>query len=208
MRASVLSRLAHGYATAGRSVDFERTSGLARDLIEQQSDTELQPRCMYFLTPSHLECQAAYSLVGLGRAVLHQGGHSVGRSFVRQGEALLETGAHAVEKGDPSQRRAPFEGAWLALGYSVSSELERACDIARTAASRLTTVQSARSATLLRQLAVEVRRKQRNPHVSNVLPELEVLLAKYAGAAAGRPDAVGASRLPARSSLWKEASQV
>ncbi|WP_406303709.1 transcriptional regulator [Streptomyces sp. NBC_00885] len=192
VRASVLSRLAHGYATAGRSVDFERTSGLARELIEQRSDTELEPRWMYFLTPNHLECQAGYSLIGLGRSALYQGGRSVGRSFVRRGEALLETGAHGAERGDPSQRRALFEGAWLALGYSASGELERACDIARTAASRLATVRSPRSAALLRQLAVELRRKQRNPHVGTLLPELEEQLAKYAGSAAGPPDTVGA----------------
>ncbi|MFE6592551.1 carph-isopro domain-containing protein [Streptomyces sp. NPDC057781] len=191
VRASVLSRLAHGYATAGRGADFERTSELARELIEQRSETELEPRWMYFLTPNHLECQAGYSLIGLGRSALHQGGRSVGRSFVRRGEALLETGAHGVERGDPSQRRALFEGAWLALGYSASGELERACDIARRAASRLATVRSPRSTALLRQLAVELRRKQRNPHVGTLLPELEEQLAKYAGSAAGPPDTVG-----------------
>ncbi len=191
VRASVLSRLAHGYATAGHSADFERTSEMARELIEQRSDATPEPRWMYFLTPNHLECQAGYSLIGLGRSTLHQGGRSVGRSFVRRGEALLETGAHGVEKGDPSQRRALFEGAWLALGYSASGELERACDIAGTAASRLATVRSPRSTALLRQLAVELRRKQRNPHVGTFLPEFEQQLAKYAGSAAGRPDTVG-----------------
>lgn len=97
-----------------------------------------------------------------------------------------------MERGDPSQRRALFEGAWLAVGYSASGELERACDIARTAASRLVTVRSPRSAALLRQLAVELRRKQRNPYVGTLLPELDEHLVKYAGSAAGPPDTVGA----------------
>ncbi|MGB8944967.1 MAG: transcriptional regulator [Streptomyces sp.] len=192
VRASVLSRLAHGYATAGRSVDFARTSGLARELIEQRPDAKLEPRWMYFLTPNHLECQAGYSLIGLGRSALQQGDRSAGRNFVREGEALLETGAHGVEKGDPSQRRALFEGAWLALGYSASSELERVCDVARTAVSRLETVQSPRSTALLQQLAVELRRKQRNPYVGSFVPELEEHLAKYGRASVGHPDTVGA----------------
>ncbi|WLW58712.1 carph-isopro domain-containing protein [Streptomyces sp. YU58] len=189
-RASVLSRLAHTYATSGRGTDFERTSDLARELIEGRSSTEPEPRWMYFLTPNHLDCQAGYSLIGLGRSALGQGDRSTGRKLVRRGEALLETGAHGVEKGDPSQRRALFEGAWLALGYSASGELERACDIARTAASRLPTVRSPRSTALLRQLAVELRRKRRNPHVGTLLPDLEEHLAKYAGSAAGPPDTV------------------
>ncbi|MEV5847781.1 carph-isopro domain-containing protein [Streptomyces sp. NPDC051985] len=190
--ASVLSRLAHAYATAGREVDFERTSGLARELIERRSDTDTEPRWMYYLTPNHLDCQAGYSLIGLGRSVLHDGGRSMGRILVRKGEALLETGAHEAEKGDPSQRRALFEGAWLALGYSASGELERACGIAGTAASRLTTVRSPRSTALLRQLSVELRRKRRNPHVATLLPRLEEQLAKSTGPVAGPPYTVGA----------------
>ncbi|MEU9473450.1 carph-isopro domain-containing protein [Streptomyces avermitilis] len=192
VRASVLSRLAHGYAAAGRTADFERASGTARELIETRSGTEVEPRWMYFLTPNHLECQTGYSTINLGRSAFREGNRSTGRSLVRRGEELLETGAHMVSKGDPSQRRALFEGAWLALGYSTSGELERSCEIARTAVARLETVRSPRSTELLQQLSVELRRRQRNPHVSTFLPELEESLRMYAGTGSGRADTVGA----------------
>ncbi|MGW0734451.1 transcriptional regulator [Streptomyces sp. NPDC002851] len=178
VRASVLSRLAYGYAAAGRGADFERTSAQARELIEHRSSTEQDPRWMYFLTPNHLECQAGYALISLGRTALHENRSARGRRFVRQGESILESGAHAVAKGDPSQRRALYEGAWLALGYSASGDLERACEIGTTAVTRLETVRSPRSTALLRQLAADLRRKQRNPYVRDFLPDLEQGLAK------------------------------
>lgn len=146
---------------------------------------------MYFLTPNHLECQTGYSMINLGRSAVHEGNRSTGRSLVRRGEQFLETGAHLVSKGDPSQRRALFEGAWLALGYSTSGELERSCQIASTAVARLETVRSPRSTELLRQLAVELRRRQRNPHVKTFLPELEEGLRMHAGTGPGRADTVG-----------------
>ncbi|UXX94199.1 transcriptional regulator [Streptomyces sp. AD2-2] len=192
VRASVLSRLAHGYAAAGRTADFERASGTARELIETRSGIETEPRWMYFLTPNHLECQTGYSTINLGRSTVQEGNRSAGRGLVRRGAELVETGAHRVSKGDPSQRRALFEGAWLALGYSTSGELERSCDIARTAVARLETVRSPRSTELLQQLAVELRRRQRNPHVGTFLPELEESLRTYSGTGPGRADTVGA----------------
>ena len=146
---------------------------------------------MYFLTPNHLECQTGYSMINLGRSAVHQGNKSIGRGFVRRGEQFLETGAHLVSKGDPSQRRALFEGAWLALGYSTSGELERSCQIARTAVARLEDVRSPRSTELLQQLAVELRHRQRNAHVKRFLPELEEGLRVHAGVAPGRADTVG-----------------
>jgi hypothetical protein len=192
VRASVLSRLAHSYATAGRATDFVRTSTLARELIEDHHQGADEPRWMYFLTPNHLDCQAGYSLINLGRSTVRHGTPAAGRALVRQGETLLESGAYAVPKGDSSQRRALFEGAWLALGYSASGELERSCEIGRTAAARLATVQSPRSTALLEQLAVELRRKQKNPHVGSFLPELEEALATRTAPARGQRTTVGA----------------
>ncbi|MFD9107039.1 carph-isopro domain-containing protein [Streptomyces bottropensis] len=192
VRASVLSRLAYGYAAAGQTADFERASGLARELIEARSTNEAEPRWMYFLTPNHLECQTGYSMISLGRSTLREGSRSTGRGLVRRGEHLLKTGAHRVSKGDPSQRRALFEGAWLALGYSALGELEHACELASTAVARLADVRSPRSTELLQQLAVDLRRRQRNAHVRTFLPELEHGLRTYAGAGPGRADTVGA----------------
>lgn len=179
VQASVLSRLAFGYAAAGRNSDFERTSAAARNLIENRTGSQMEPRWMYFLTPNHLECQAGYALINLGRSNLEQENRSLGRRFIRQGQDLLETGAYAVQKGDPSQRRAMFEGAWLALGYSASGELERSCEVGETAAARLETVRSPRSTALLRQLASDLRRRQRNPYVRDFLPDLEERIAKH-----------------------------
>ncbi|MFE4018661.1 carph-isopro domain-containing protein [Streptomyces sp. NPDC059101] len=178
VRASVLSRLAYGYAAAGRATDFDRTQDQARDLIEHRPANDTEPRWMYYLTPNHLDCQAGYSLISLGRSTMRQGNRSTGLQLVRRGDALLATGAHEVERGDPSQRRALFEGAWLALGHSASGDLERSCEIARTAASRLEAVRSPRSSALLQQLAVELRRKQRNPHVNSFLPDLKETLSR------------------------------
>ncbi len=146
---------------------------------------------MYFLTPNHLACQAGYSKISLGRTTFANGGRSTGRTYMRDGQALLETGAHTVPAGDPSQRRALFEGSWLALGYNTTGDLERACDIGRTAAARLPDVKSPRSAALLEQLAADLRRKQRNPHVATFLPELEQALTKHTGPAVGRRSTVG-----------------
>jgi hypothetical protein len=173
--------------TVGRSADFERTSTLARELIENRTDTEPEPRWMYFLTPNHLACQSGYALINLGRSEAERGDRARGRRLVRQGQDLLETGAYMVEKGHPSQRRALFEGSWLALEYSASGELERSCEVGERAAARLSTVRSPRSTALLGQLATELRRKQRNPYVRDFLPELEERIAKQPGPGNSRP---------------------
>lgn len=57
-RASVLSRLAYAYATAGRTTDFDRTRETARQLVESSSPDGSEPRWMYYLTGNHLDCQA------------------------------------------------------------------------------------------------------------------------------------------------------
>ncbi|MFB6643155.1 carph-isopro domain-containing protein [Streptomyces chartreusis] len=190
VRASVLSRLAYGYAAAGRGSDFERTSALARELIENRTDNEPEPRWMYFLTPNHLDCQSGYALINLGRSEAERGDRARGRRLVRQGQELLETGAYMVEKGHPSQRRALFEGSWLALGYSASGELERSCEVGETAAARLSTVRSPRSTALLNQLATELRRKKRNPYVKDFLPDLEARIATQPGPGSTGPATV------------------
>jgi hypothetical protein len=178
-RASVLSRLAYAYATAGRTTDFDRTRESARQLVESSSPDGSEPRWMYYLTGNHLDCQAGYALVQLGRIRRSEGATAEGRRLIAKGTSLLTTGAHDVPLIDPSQRRALFEGSWLALGYTALGETELACQIAGTATQRLATVRSPRSTALLHQLAVDLRRRQRNPHVWSFLPELERGLAKH-----------------------------
>ncbi|MFB4269641.1 carph-isopro domain-containing protein [Nonomuraea sp. GTA35] len=175
VRASVLSRLAFAYATAGRYMDFQRSRTLARELIDEPL-TGYEPRWMYFLTPNHLDCQAGYALVHLGMVQKHDGITAKGRTLLGQGIDLLQTGAHDRSQETAHQRRALYEGAWLALGNSARGELESACQIGEVAAERLTTVRSPRSADLLRRLATDLRRRQRNPYVRSFLPRLEQAL--------------------------------
>ncbi|WP_406080522.1 transcriptional regulator [Streptomyces zaomyceticus] len=180
VQASVLSRLAYAYAAAGRDNDFAHTRGAARDLIASRDGSQEEPRWMYFLTDNHLDCQAGYGLVKMGRAQLKADGGTRGRRFLAQGSEMLRSGAYGVPRGDPSQRRALFEGAWLALGHSAHGDLEAACEIGQIAADRLDVVRSPRSAALLHQLAADLRRRQRNSHVRSFLPALEHALAEHA----------------------------
>jgi hypothetical protein len=180
VRASVLSRLAYAYAAAGRDNDFAHTRGAARELITRRDGRQEEPRWMYFLTDNHLDCQAGYSLIQLGRAHQKAGSGKTSRRFLAQGTELLKSGAYDVPRGDASQRRAMFEGAWLALGHSAHGDLEAACEIGRIATDRLAAVRSPRSAALLHRLAVDLRRRQRNPHVRGFLPALEGALAQHA----------------------------
>jgi hypothetical protein len=132
---------------------------------------------MYYLTPNHLDCQAGYAMIRAGRSVIASGAATDGRALLRKGEALLRTGAYARRTDVPHQRRALYEGAWLALGYTAHGKLDEACEVARMALPRLGQVHSPRSGALLRQLADELRRRKRNQSAADLLPELENALA-------------------------------
>lgn len=175
VRGSVLSRLAYAYASGGEEEAFRRAAGEAREAIASAEDVD-SPRWMYFLTENHLECQAGYAMIQLARA-RQRAGTSVPKQLLRNGTTLLETGAHAVQLGDASDRRALFEGAWLALGHSSRGELELACDVGETATARLASVRSPRSVAVLHDLARDLRRRKRNPHVVTFLPKLDLALA-------------------------------
>lgn len=177
VRGAVLSRLAFAYANAGQAADFERTRDQARQLVASAEHGSAEPRWMYFLTANHLDCQAGYGLVQLGRAP--EAPTARVKRHLSVGNQLLETGAYAVPNDDPSQRRALFEGAWLALGYTAAGELEQACSVADRAVARLDNVASPRSVALLHELAGDFRRRQRNPHVRDFLPRLEAALAEW-----------------------------
>lgn len=176
VKASVLSRLAYAYASDGEEQSFHRAAGEARESIANVTRVD-GPRWMYFLTANHLECQAGYAMIQLGRAQKRVSSGSPKR-LLRTGTGLLETGAYSFPTGGPSDRRALFEGAWLALGHSSRGELEQACAIGELAASRLTTVRSPRSVAVLTDLAKDLRRRQRNQHVADFLPRLESRLAE------------------------------
>jgi hypothetical protein len=181
VRASVDSRLAYAYAASGRIHEFENTYLRARDTLGGR-DRIADPPWLYYLTPGHLDCQAGYALVLAGREHL-AGGDRAGRILLRQGTALLRTGAHDRPLDDASQRRALYEGAWLGLAYTARGDLASACDETRTAITRLGSVRSPRSNALLHQLSADFRRRTRNPHVADLLPDLEQALAAQTAAA-------------------------
>jgi len=172
VQAPVMSRLAYAYASAGRVADCERTWQSAREQLEQCRHAQT-PAWMYYLTPNHLDCQAGYAMILAGRRKVKDGDRAGGISLLRRGESLLRTGAYARPVDVPSQRRALYEGSWLALGYTTHGKLDEACAVALQALPRLQKVRSARSVALLTELNHEFRRRKRHHMVAEVLPHLE-----------------------------------
>ncbi|WP_018802459.1 carph-isopro domain-containing protein [Salinispora arenicola] len=176
VQASVLSRLAYAQAVAGDVEQCERTWADARDQLAKRHP-DRDPEWMYYLTPNHLDCQAGYAMILAGRQIVAGGSAAEGRALLRKGGALLRTGAYARPPDAPYQRRALYEGAWLALGYTAHGKLEDACAVTRMALPRLEQVRSPRSTALLVALEQELRRRKRNPSVADVIPDLEKALA-------------------------------
>ncbi|MCE7009309.1 hypothetical protein LWC34_41820 [Kibdelosporangium philippinense] len=175
VRASVASRLAYGYAIAGQLAEFEASYQSAQEALTDRKDYE-EPEWMYFLTPNHLDTQAGYALVHAG--TVNTDGDRAARPLFRKGEQLLRSGAHDFSLSHPSQRRALFEGAWLAVAAASRGNLEQACSVGRTAIARIRNVHSPRSISVLRTLASRLRRRARNEHVADFLPTLDAALAR------------------------------
>src|SRR5262249_419470 len=125
-----------------------------------------------------LDCQAGYAMILAGRRMVADGAAADARALLRKGETLLRTGAYARRPDVPYQRRALYEGAWLALGYTAHGKLDDACAVTRLALPRLDQARSPRSTALLRTLAGEMSRRKRNQAVADVLPHLETALAR------------------------------
>jgi hypothetical protein len=181
VQASVRTRLAYGYAIAGRLDPFERSYQQAIDCLHGDRNGH-EPDWLYFLTPNHLDTQAGYALAHAGTLALDAGNQSTARNLLRRGETLLRTGAHDRPLIEPQQRRALFEGAWLATAAAAQGKLEDACSVGRTAIERTTTVRSARSIDVLQRLATRLRRAQRNEYVRGFLPDLDTALTRAAAA--------------------------
>ena len=182
VRASVATRLAYGYATSGRLSDFDRAYQSGLDMLADRKEGE-EPSWMYFLTLGHLDAQAGYSLIHAGVLAGNSGNRRAARSMAGRGSRLLTTGAHGVSSDHPAQRRALFEGAWLAVAAAREGDLQQACDIGRIAAERTRTVKSRRSAEVLAILSAMLRRHSRDDYVADFLPFLNSALA---GEVAGR----------------------
>lgn len=177
VRASVDSRLAYAYAAAGRPHDCERAWQQSRQHFSHQ-DSQRDPEWMYYLTENHLDCQAGYAMILAGRDAVADGEASNGRELIRRGASLLRTGAYQRPVDLPYQRRAMYEGAWLALGYAAHGKLDDACAVAELALPRLERVRSPRSTALLATLAGDLRRRKRHHAVAHFLPRLESALAR------------------------------
>lgn len=177
VRASVSTRLAYGYAVAHQLDDFERAYQSALDTLTDRSADE--PEWMYFLTPNHLDSQAGYALIHAGTLDVGANDPRTSRALLRRGESLLRTGAYArpIER-EPSQRRALFEGAWMAVAAANRGDVEQACSIGRVAVARTEHARSARSMGVLRVLESCLRRRSRNEHVADFLPVLRTALTK------------------------------
>jgi len=177
VRASVQTRLAYGYAIAGNMSAFEQAYESALEVLADGDRSE-DPTWMYYLTPSHLDTQAGYALTHAGMLASDSGSTSSSHSMLRVGERLLRRGAYDRPLTDQAQRRALFEGAWLATAAAGRGNLEEACTLGRTAVARTATVRSARSLDVLGRLAARLRRAKRNEYVRDFLPSLEACLGR------------------------------
>ncbi|WP_432892889.1 transcriptional regulator [Kribbella sp. CA-245084] len=177
VRASIQTRLAYGYAVAGDMSVFDRAYKTGLEVLADGDRAE-DPAWMYYLTPSHLDTQAGYALTHAGMLASETVGPAAGRTMLREGETLLRKGAHDRPFTDQAQRRALFEGAWLATAAAGRGNLEEACVLGRTAVARTATVRSARSLEVLARLAARLRRAKRNEYVSDFLPVLESCLSR------------------------------
>ncbi|MFC5003295.1 carph-isopro domain-containing protein [Dactylosporangium cerinum] len=179
VKASVQSRLAFAYAAAGRPDDCEQSWRCSHEHLARRQ-VERDPSWMYYLTPSHLDCQAGYAMILGGRCAVAEGDGAGGRAWLRKGAALLRTGAYARRPDVPYQRRALYEGTWLSLAYTAHGKLDDACAVARLTLPRLSRVRSPRSTALLKTLTTELRRRKRNHSVADFLPALETALSQHA----------------------------
>lgn len=177
VRASVATRLAYGYAIAGRLKDFERAYQSGLDALTDRRDED-EPAWMYFLTSNHLDTQAGYALVHAGVLGQDAGDRQAAHVLLGRGEQLLRTGAHDFPLDDASQRRALFEGAWLSVAAASRGDLPHATALGRQAVARTAKVQSPRSMEVLGKLAGRLRWRVRDRHVSDFLPELEAALSR------------------------------
>jgi hypothetical protein len=179
VRGSVMIRVSHAYAAAGRFREFERSWGEALDQTGKR-DPERDPTWMYYFSVEHVRAQAGCALVQRGRWEVAEGNKGDGWRFLQRGESLLRGGAHHRPLGHANQRRALFEGAQLALACSSQGNYQDACDAIREALQRLQTVHSPRSVGVLQALAYDFRRRPRERHIRDVLPVLRASLAQHA----------------------------
>jgi hypothetical protein len=176
--ASLQTRAAYAYAMAGRLHDFERNCWEARESLMKRRIQD-DPDWMYYMTSSHIDGLAGIALVQVGRRHILAGGLTKGRKLLSEAEGLLDRArlrGHTLNR--PNRRRALFEDAWLALARSGQENLQGACDTARLALRQLEDVSSPRSVVVLRALARDLRKRSREWHVKELLPELDEALGR------------------------------
>ncbi|MGH3872817.1 MAG: carph-isopro domain-containing protein [Pseudonocardiaceae bacterium] len=177
VRALMQNRFAYGHALAGRLDDFERAYATSLDILAGR-DLAQEPTGMDYLTSNHLDTKAGQALAHAGTLAVAAGDRQTGIALLSRSERLLRNGAHDLPVDHPAQRRALFEGAWLAVAAAGQGDLEQACTIGSLAVTRLNAVQSARSAQVLRLLAKRLRRCSRNEYVRDFSPTLDAAVAR------------------------------
>jgi hypothetical protein len=180
VRASVATRLAYGHAVAGQLTDFDRAYKSGLDMLADRTESD-EPTWMYFLTSSHLDSQAGYSLIHAGVLAGTAGDRKQERALARRARDLLSGGAYRAASDYPGQRRALFEGAWFAVAAACSGDVEEACAVGQIAQQRTASVKSQRSAEVLEILAPKLRRHGRNDYVADFLHRLEPAPERTAG---------------------------
>lgn len=175
VRASIHSRLAHAFAGNGDMRQFRNCLADAREAFHARPADE--PDWMYYLTDNHIDSQAGYSLVMLAKRKIDDGDGSSAVTALRQGQQLLEAGAYQRPLHEPAQRRALYEGSWLAFAYALDGQYAEACRVGRLAISRLPHVRSPRSNAILHDLVRTLSAHNRRHDVRDFLAEARPALA-------------------------------
>lgn len=163
VQALVTSRLAYGYALVGDAERFHAAHGRVRELVEHP--TGHQPRWAYYVSPQFADTQGGFSQVSLGMACSRNS-----RRHLSNAVTLLTPSA-TIDYWSP--RDAILHGTALATAYIGCGELERACEVGRSALHRLPHVDSPRCLTDLRRLADELRGRKVNPHTREFSTDLD-----------------------------------
>ncbi|HEU5155373.1 MAG TPA: helix-turn-helix transcriptional regulator [Streptosporangiaceae bacterium] len=150
IRALIAARSGLAYAAARDLSAFRRTHDEINRLIEYaQERPEPIPQWAYYVTRTELN-----AITGRGMVMLAQHRDKHQRKLLADAEDLLR--ARALSNETAFGRSALRHGAWLALAYTRSGDLDQAVATGHQALTHLTSVNSARSLRLLHRLRTEL----------------------------------------------------
>jgi hypothetical protein len=169
-RASVLGRVAFGYACAG---DTERLLAGHRAAVEAFAGSGARAEWAYYLTEQHLRVQGGYSLV---TAAAVRGGNN--RRLLRDGLSLMgDAGALGYGGGPPNPRKAGYELAWRGLADVLGGDVEAAGGACVRALDHYRTAPTDRTRRVLGELRRRLGpRARHNRYARELLPRLDAAL--------------------------------